>query len=132
MPRLDLCEREHELRQIVGHMLPCNWLQVMGEPGRPAARSTSMAGSSSTPLGAAGRLTDDPSARYNATMHQQADRMQRGAYPIVQIVPNKYGFTKGMRDSDAPDVWQLGAPVFFPISSIPTAGTAAAFVMTTR
>ena len=90
-------------------------------------------GSSSTPSSRQGRLTDDPSARYNATMHQQADRMQRGAYPIVQIVPNKYGFTKGMRDSDAPeDVWQLGGPVFFPISSIPMAGTAAAFAMTTR
>ena len=47
----------------------------------------------------------------------------RGAYPIVQIVYNTYGFTKGMRDSDAPeDVWQLGGPVFFPYLVYPNGG----------
>ena len=50
--------------------------------------------------------------------------LARGAYPIVQIVSNKYGFTKGMRDSDAPaDVWQLGGPVFFPYLVYPNGGT---------
>ena len=38
LPRMDLFEREHELRQIVGHLLPCNWLQVMENRGdRPHA-----------------------------------------------------------------------------------------------
>ena len=41
----------------------------------------------------------------------------------MQIVYNKYGFTKGMRDSDAPeDVWQLGGPVFFPYLVYPNGG----------
>ena len=33
LPRLDLCEQEHGLRQTVGHMLPCNWLQDMENRG---------------------------------------------------------------------------------------------------
>ena len=86
LPRLDLCEREHELRQIVGHMLPCNWLQVMENRGdqRGIYLHGRLLG---THPQAAGRLTDDPSARYNATMHQQADRMQRGAYPSCRSSP---------------------------------------------
>ena len=41
----------------------------------------------------------------------------------MQIVYNKYGFTKGMRDSDGPeDVWQLGGPVFFPYLVYPNGG----------
>ena len=52
-------------------------------------------------------------------MQQQAERLQRGVYPMVQIVYNKYGFTKGMRDSDAPeDVWQLGGPDLLPVSRL--------------
>ena len=123
LPRLDLCEREHELRQIVGHMLPCNWLQVMENRGDQPHGIYLHGRLFQYALERQGRLTDDPAARYNATMHQQADRMQRGAYPIVQIVPNKDGFTKGMRDSDAPeDVWQLGGPVFFPYLVYPNGG----------
>jgi len=123
LPRLDLCEREHELRQIVGHMLPCNWLQVMENRGDQPHGIYLHGRLFQYALERQGRLTDDPAARYNATMHQQADRMQRGAYPIVQIVPNKDVFTKGMRDSDAPeDVWQLGGPVFFPYLVYPNGG----------
>lgn len=123
LPRLDLCEREHELRQIVGHMLPCNWLQVMENRGDQPHAIYLHGRLFQYALERQGRLTDDPSARYNATMRQQAERMQRGAYPIVQIVPNKYGFTKGMRDSDDPeDVWQLGGPVFFPYLVYPNGG----------
>jgi hypothetical protein len=56
-------------------------------------------------------------------MRQQAERQQRGAYPMLQIVRNAYGFTKGMRDSDGPeDVWQLGGPVFFPYLVYPNGG----------
>jgi 5,5'-dehydrodivanillate O-demethylase len=123
LPRLDLCEREHELRQIVGHLLPCNWLQVMENRGDQPHAIYLHGRLFQYALERQGRLTDDPSARYNATMRQQAERMQRGAYPIVQIVPNKYGFTKGMRDSDGPeDVWQLGGPVFFPYLVYPNGG----------
>ncbi|HSX78274.1 MAG TPA: Rieske 2Fe-2S domain-containing protein, partial [Candidatus Saccharimonadia bacterium] len=123
LPRLDLCERDQELRQIVGHMLPCNWLQVMENRGDQPHAIYLHGRLFQYALERQRRLTDDPAARYNATMHQQADRMQRGVYPIVQIVPNKYGFTKGMRDSDAPeDVWQLGGPVFFPYLVYPNGG----------
>ena len=123
LPRLDLCERDHELRQIVGHMLPCNWLQVMENRGDQPHGIYLHGRLFQYALERQGRLTDDPSARYNATMRQQADRMQRGVYPIVQIIHNKYGFTKGMRDSDDPeDVWQLGGPVFFPYLVYPNGG----------
>jgi 5,5'-dehydrodivanillate O-demethylase len=123
LPRLDLCEREHELRQVVGHMLPCNWLQVMENRGDQPHGVYLHGRLFQYALERQGRLTDDPAARYNATMRQQADRMRRGAYPIVQIVHNKYGFTKGMRDSDDPeDVWQLGGPVFFPYLVYPNGG----------
>lgn len=44
-------------------------------------------------------------------------------HELRQIVPNKYGFTKGMRNSDDPeDVWQLGGPVFFPYLVYPNGG----------
>ena len=123
LPRMDLCERGHELRQIVGHLLPCNWLQVMENRGDQPHAIYLHGRLFQYALERQGRLTDDPSARYNATMRQQAERMQRGAYPVVQIVPNRYGFTKGMRDSDGPeDVWQLGGPVFFPYLVYPNGG----------
>jgi 5,5'-dehydrodivanillate O-demethylase oxygenase subunit len=124
LPRLDLCEPEHELRQIVGHMLPCNWLQVMENRGDQHHAIYLHGRLFQYALERQGRLTDDPYARYNSTMDQQEDRLKRGAYPMVQIVYNKYGFTKGMRDSDGPeDVWQLGGPVFFPYLVYPNWGT---------
>jgi 5,5'-dehydrodivanillate O-demethylase len=123
LPRFDLYEQDQGLRQIVGHMLPCNWLQVMENRGDQHHAVYLHGRLFQYALEQQGRLTDDPAARYNATMRQQADRLQRGVYPLVQIVYNKYGFTKGMRDSDAPeDVWQLGGPVFFPYLVYPNGG----------
>src|SRR5262245_63886457 len=101
LPRLDLCERDHELRQIVGHMLPCNWLQVMENRGDQPHGIYLHGRLFQYALERQGRLTDDGPARYNATRHQHADRMQRGACRSVQMRPNKYGFSKGMRHSAA-------------------------------
>ncbi len=55
LPRLGLCEPENELRQIIGHTLPCNWLQVMENRGDQhhgvinTMMSTSTVDCSSTP-----------------------------------------------------------------------------------
>src|SRR5204863_1533695 len=65
-----------------------------------------------------GRLTDDPQARYNATMRQQNARIEKGTYVQYRPVYNEFGFTKGNKESDAPDdtaSWVIGAnPVLFP------------------
>jgi hypothetical protein len=81
-------------------MLPCNWLQVMENRGDQHHAIYLHGRLFQYALERQGRLTDDPYARYNATMRQQDDRLKRGAYPMAQIVYNKYGFTKGMRDSE--------------------------------
>lgn len=121
LPRLDLFVRENEIRQIIGHWLPCNWLQVMENRGDQGHAIYLHGRLFQYVLERQGRLTDDPNARYNATMYQQADRLRRGAWPQIKIVYNKHGFTKGMRDSDAPEdaPWILGGPVFFPYTVQP-------------
>ncbi len=57
-------------------------------------------------------------------MRQQAERLQRGAYPMLKLIRNMHGFTKGVRESDGPeDVWRLGGPVFFPYLVYPNGGS---------
>jgi hypothetical protein len=92
-----------------------NWLQVMENRGDQQHDIYLHGRLFQYALERQGRLTDDPYARYNATMQQQAERLKRGAYPMLQIVRNQHGFTKGVRESDGPEeVWRLGGPVFFP------------------
>ncbi|MPZ15924.1 MAG: Rieske 2Fe-2S domain-containing protein [Chloroflexi bacterium] len=118
LPRWDLYVREGSFRQIVAHRLPCNWLQVMENRGDLAHAIYLHGRLFQYALERQGRLTDDSQARYNATMRQQSDRLQRGVYPQYRPVYNEFGFTKGNRESDQPDdatSWIIGAnPVLFP------------------
>ncbi|ETX07058.1 MAG: hypothetical protein ETSY2_13410 [Candidatus Entotheonella gemina] len=124
LPRLGLCEPENELRQVIGHTLPCNWLQVMENRGDQQHDIYLHGRLFQYALERQGKLTDDPYARYNATMRQQAERLERGTYTMLKIVRNKHGFTKGVRESDGPeDVWRLGGPVFFPYLVYPNGGS---------
>jgi len=118
LPRWDLFVREDGFRQIVAHRLPCNWLQVMENRGDLGHAIYLHGRLFQYALERQGRLTDDLQARYNATMRQQEDRLQRGVHTQYRPVYNEFGFTKGNRDSDEPDdtpSWVIGSnPVLFP------------------
>lgn len=118
LPRWDLFVREGGFRQIVAHWLPCNWLQVTENRGDLGHAIYLHGRLFQYALERQGRLSDDSQARYNATMRQQQDRLQRGVYTRYRPVYNEFGFTKGNLESDQPEdtpQWIIGAnPVLFP------------------
>ena len=115
LPRWDLFVRPGGFRQIVAHHLPCNWLQVMENRG-DLGHATYLHGRlAQYALERQGRLTDDNRARYNVTMRQQQDRLDRGVYTKYQPVWNQFGFTKGNLESDRSEEspsWTIGANSF--------------------
>lgn len=118
LPQWDLLVKPGGFRQIVAHRLPCNWLQVMENRG-DLAHGTYLHGRfAQYALERQGRLTDDPKARYNATMELQAAALERGDYRIYRPVYNRFGFTKGNRMASASEdsrSWTIGInPVIFP------------------
>ena len=115
LPRWDLFVRPGGFRQIVAHHLPCNWLQVMENRG-DLGHATYLHGRlAQYALERQGRLTDDSRARYNVTMRQQRDRLDRGVFTKYQPVWNQFGFTKGNLESDKSEdslSWTIGANSF--------------------
>ncbi|MDE2837448.1 MAG: Rieske 2Fe-2S domain-containing protein [Chloroflexota bacterium] len=115
LPRWDLFVRPGGFRQIVAHRLPCNWLQVMenrGDLGHAVYLHGRLA---QYALERQGRLTDDNRARYNATMRQQQDKLDKGVYTRYQPVWNQFGFTKGNLESDKSEdepSWTIGTNSF--------------------
>jgi 5,5'-dehydrodivanillate O-demethylase oxygenase subunit len=118
LPRWDLFVRESGFRQIVAHRLPCNWLQAMENRGDLGHAVYLHGRLFQYALEKQGRLTDDPEARYNATMTQQARDLERGVYTHYRPIYNEFGFTKGRRDSTQPEdirAWTIGInPILFP------------------
>jgi 5,5'-dehydrodivanillate O-demethylase len=118
LPRWDLLVRPDGFRQIVGHQLPCNWLQVMENRG-DLGHATYLHGRMfQYALERQGKLTDDPKARYNASMKSMAEMLKKGVHTQFRPIYNELGFTKGNRRSDQPDdveTWTIGAnPIVFP------------------
>jgi 5,5'-dehydrodivanillate O-demethylase len=118
LPRWDLFVRPDGFRQIVAHQLPCNWLQVMENRGDLGHAVYTHGRMFQYALERQGRLTDDPKARYNATMIDQEQMMARGAYVKYRPLFNEFGFTKGRMVSDEPEdqpSWTIGInPILFP------------------
>lgn len=118
LPRWDLFVRTDGFRQIIGHMLPCNWFQVMENRGDLGHAVYLHGRLFQYSLERQGRLIDDPRRRFNSTMAQQADRLRRGVYTMYRPLYNRFGFTKGFRDSNQSEAipsWQKGMnPVLFP------------------
>ena len=118
LPRWDLLVAPGGFRQIVGHRLPCNWLQV-AENRADLAHSTFLHGRLfQYVLERQGRLTEDPHARYNADMARYNYLRSRGEYIRYRAIPNELGLTKGTLvaggDENA-DTWQIGNnPILFP------------------
>jgi len=118
LPQWDLLVKPGGFRQIVAHRLPCNWLQVMENRG-DLAHATYLHGRlAQYALERQGRLTDDPDARYNATMTSHAAALQRGEYVKYKPIYNRFGFTKGRLSSVGSEdsrSWTIGVnPVIFP------------------
>lgn len=118
LPRWDRFVRPGGIRQIFGHMLPCNWLQVAENRGDLGHAVYLHGRLFQYVLEREGRLDDDPNRRYNSTMNAQHDRMGRGAYTKYRPVYNEFGFSKGNIDSDQDEDspnWQIGSnPILFP------------------
>ena len=118
LPRWDLFVKPGGFRQMVGHWLPCNWLQVMENRGDLGHAIYLHGRLFQYALEKEGRLTDDPKARYNSSMAAQNDRLARGVYPKYQPIFNQFGLTKGNLDSDKSEdspSWTIGSnPILFP------------------
>jgi 5,5'-dehydrodivanillate O-demethylase len=123
LPQWDLFTRPDGFRQIIAHRLPCNWLQVMENRGDHQHAVYLHGRLFQYALERQDRLTEDPRARYNATMQLQAERTARGVYTRTRAIPNEYGFTKTLMESDRSEdspEWQLGfSPVMFPYTVYP-------------
>jgi 5,5'-dehydrodivanillate O-demethylase len=118
LPRWDLFVRPTGFRQIVAHRLPCNWLQAMENRGDLGHAVYLHGRLFQYALEKQGRLTDDPAARYNAQMTEQARDLEQGRYALYRPIYNRFGFTKGRRMSDQPEdirPWTIGInPILFP------------------
>ena len=121
LPQDDLFVREDGFRQILAHRLPCNWLQVMENRG-DHNHATYLHGRQSQYIAEKQKQTDWRSRMGNGDemMRPHYQMMERGAYPILQSIPNPYGFSKSKRNSDVTEeqagrYWQIGTnPVLFP------------------
>ena len=118
LPRWDLFVRARGFRQMVGHQLPCNWLQVMENRGDLGHAIYLHGRLFQYALERQGRLTDDPKARYNAAMVTQRDMMARGVNVRYRPIYNQFGFTKGTLSSEQKEdarSWTVGVnPILFP------------------
>jgi len=118
LPGWDLFVREDGFRQIIGHVLPCNWLQVMENRGDLGHAVYLHGRLFQYALERQGRLTDDPNRRFNATMRAQEERLRKGIYTKYRPIYNEYGLTKASLDSDQSEespAWHKGMnPVLFP------------------
>ena len=118
LPRWDLFVREDGFRQIIGHLLPCNWLQVTENRGDLGHVVYLHGRLFQYALERQGRLTDDPNRRCNATMRAHETRIKKGVYAKYRAIPNEFGFTKAALESDQSEespLWQKGMnPILFP------------------
>ncbi len=111
LPRWDLFAREDGFRQILGHWLPCNWLQVMENGGDPGHGNYLHGRYFQYVLEREGKPTDDPKRRANAQFRQHLELMERGVYTRYRPIYNEYGLTKGVLDSDkSEDAWAWQFP----------------------
>ena len=117
LPKWDLFVRPG-YRAMVGHQLPCNWLQVaenradLGHAIYLHGRLFQFA------MEQQGLLTDNPDTFYNSQVRAQDDRLARGVYPRWRPVYNQFGLAKGRLDSDKSEdspSWNIGSnPILFP------------------
>jgi 5,5'-dehydrodivanillate O-demethylase len=118
LPRWELFVKPGGVRQIVSHTLPCNWLQVM-ENRADLGHAVYLHGRMfQYALERLGRLTDDPDARYNATMAQQQVALDARETVKYRPIFNRFGFTKGRltsRQDESHPAWTTGInPILFP------------------
>jgi len=126
LPRWDLFAREDGFRQIMGHHIPCNWLQVAENGGDPGHGVYLHGRYFQYVLEREGQLSDDPKHRSNAAIAQHRQLMSQGLHTKYRPIYNEYGMTKGVLRSDRSedDVnWQVGvSPVVFPYLRNPDRG----------
>jgi 5,5'-dehydrodivanillate O-demethylase len=118
LPKWNWLARKGGFRQIIGHRLPCNWLQVMENRGDLGHAFYLHGRTFRYVLERQGRSSEDPDAIYNVLWRQHEKQQESGAYTKYRPVYNDYGFTKGEMPSDADEnaaSWQVGSnPILFP------------------
>ena len=118
LPQWDLYVREDGYREIVGHQLPCNWLQC-AENRADLGHAIYLHGRLyQYALEQRGMVNDDPRTIYNGMMAAQNERLRRGTYPKWRPVYNEFGLAKGNMNSDMSEdspSWVYGTnPILFP------------------
>lgn len=127
LPKWDLFDRNDGFRQIMGNMLPCNWLQATENGGDPGHGTFLHGRFFQYIMEREGTPSDDPRHRGNAAMRDHEDRLARGVYIRYRPVMTQYGLTKGVLDSDktgeGDPAWEDGvSPVIFPYLRNPERG----------
>jgi 5,5'-dehydrodivanillate O-demethylase len=108
LPRWSPLVDEGGLKQVVGSMLPCNWLQVAENRADLGHAVYLHARLYQYVLERQGK-PPKPSTAWDE--HRAA--LARGAHPIYRAIWNEFGFTKEVRDSDSDEV-RLVNPMIFP------------------
>jgi 5,5'-dehydrodivanillate O-demethylase oxygenase subunit len=127
LPQWDLFVRpDGGMRQIIGHQLPCNWLQCQ-ENRADVAHAVYLHGNLFRyALERKGLVADSNSAFPSGVIARQEEWLRRGVFPRYQTVYNEFGLTKGEIASDRSEDdensgglisshWKIGInPILFP------------------
>ena len=112
LPTWDIYVRPGALRQMIGHHIPTNWLQVVENQADPGHLPYGHGRFFQYALERENRLSSDPRTFYNASF-ASADALQaRGEHTVYRALPNELGYTVARKLSGEPDTvpgWNSGA-----------------------
>jgi 5,5'-dehydrodivanillate O-demethylase len=112
LPRWDIYARPGAYRQMIGHKIPANWLQVVENQADPGHIPYGHGRFFQYVLEREGRLSNDPRAFYNAGFNQTRELQAQGLHLQFRAIPNEFGYTVGRKVSDQDDDtpgWNAGA-----------------------
>ena len=118
LPRWDIYVRPGGFKQMIGHHIPTNWLQVVENQADPGHIPYGHGRFFQYALETEGKLTSDPRTFYNASYANSRAVQSRGLHPLFRAISNEFGYTVGRRlSNEGEDVssWNVGSgPMLFP------------------
>ncbi len=93
LPRWDIYVRPGALRQMIGHRIPTNWLQVVENQADPGHISYGHGRFFQYALEREGKLSSDPRTGYNASLASALALQAQGRHAEFRAVPNGLGYT---------------------------------------
>ena len=103
LPKWDLFVRPGGFRQIIGHRIPTNWLQVAENQADPGHIPYGHGRFFQYALERSGRRSEDPRTFYNSSYAAAAALVEQGLHVQFRPLYNEFGYTVGRKLSDQPD-----------------------------